>query len=116
MAKNFAKAFYASKAWRSCRAQVLRRDLYTCAYCYGRAQEVHHKIELTQKNINDENITLNQDNLISLCHDCHTKITKGMGDVKDGYVFDEEGNVIQAWTPPFDEAVRVSREPSASHA
>ena len=100
MAKEWAKAFYASKAWQDCRRQVLRRDLYTCAYCYGRAQEVHHKIELTPSNINDPMIALNPDNLISLCHPCHTKITQGYGDVADGYVFDENGNVVKAHTPP----------------
>lgn len=97
MAREFAKSFYASRAWKQCRQQVLRRDLFTCADCYGRAQEVHHKIELTPANINDVSIALNPDNLISLCHDCHTKITKGCtGDVADGYEFDEKGNVVKA--------------------
>ena len=99
MAKEWAKAFYSSKAWRDCRHQVLRRDLYTCAYCYGRAQQVHHKIELTPSNISDPMVALNPDNLISLCHDCHTKITQGYGDVADGYVFDENCNVVSAAPP-----------------
>lgn len=97
MAKDYAKAFYASKAWKQCRAQVLRRDLYTCAECYGRAQEVHHRTELTPTNINDPMVSLNPDNLVSLCHDCHTKITKGAtGDVVEGYEFDENGNVVKS--------------------
>lgn len=96
MAKAFAKTFYASKQWRDTRRIVLRRDLYTCAYCSSRAEEVHHKVALDINNINDFNIALNPDNLISLCHDCHTKITKGnTGDVGDGYIFDDEGNVIR---------------------
>ena len=100
MAKDYAKAFYSSKAWKQCRAQVLRRDLYTCAECYGRAQEVHHRTELTPTNINDPMVSLNPDNLVSLCHDCHTKITKGStGDVSEGYYFDENGQVIKAYPP-----------------
>ena len=95
MAKDFAKAFYNSRAWKDCRQQVLRRDLYTCAYCYGRAQEVHHVIELTPQNISDAGIALNPDNLISLCHDCHTKITQGYGDVADGYIFTDDGQVVR---------------------
>ena len=96
MAKDFAKAFYNSRAWKDCRKQVLRRDLYTCADCYGRAQEVHHKIPLEPSNINDLNISLNPDNLISLCHSCHDKITKGLtGDVDNGFMFDEKGQVVK---------------------
>jgi len=75
----------------------LRRDLYTCAYCSSRAEEVHHIIELTPENISDPTITLNPDNLISLCHNCHTKETKGYdGDIIKGYCFDENGQVIRA--------------------
>lgn len=96
MAKSWARQFYNSKAWRDCRKQVLRRDLYSCAYCYARAEEVHHIIELTPDNINEISIALNPDNLISLCHDCHAKITKGFtGDIQEGYVFDDEGNVVR---------------------
>ena len=69
--------------------------MYTCAYCYGRAQEVHHKIELTPNNISDPTIALNPDNLVSLCHDCHTKITQGYGDVADGYIFTDDGQVVK---------------------
>ena len=96
MAKDWAKQFYNSKAWRDTRKIALRRDLYTCAYCYGRAEEVHHIQELAPDNINDPSIALNPDNLISLCHDCHTKVTKGYtGDITEGYVFTDDGQVIR---------------------
>lgn len=97
MAKAFSLSFYHSRAWRLVRQQVLRRDLYTCQECMAnRAGEVHHIIELTPENINDESIALNPDNLVSLCHDCHTKITQGStGDIQEGYIFDDEGNVIR---------------------
>ena len=95
MAKNFAKAFYSSKAWRDTRLYILRRDLYTCAYCHCRASEIHHKIELTPQNIGDYNIALNPDNLISLCSPCHKKITQGYGDISDGYIFSDDGQVIK---------------------
>lgn len=35
------------------------------------AEEVHHKIHLSQQNINDPNVTLNYDNLIALCREHH---------------------------------------------
>ena len=95
MAKEWARNFYASKQWREVRQQVLRRDLYTCAHCNARAEEIHHIIELTPDNITDINIALNPDNLISMCHDCHTKTTKGStGDLQEGYVFSDDGQVV----------------------
>ena len=96
MAREFAKAFYNSKLWRDCRKEVLRRDTYTCAYCYNRANEVHHIIELTPTNIHDINIALNPDNLIALCRSCHDKITKGFtGDLQEGYVFSDDGQATK---------------------
>lgn len=75
MAKEWARAFYASQAWRTVRQEVLRRDGFTCRDCGGRATEVHHSIELTPHNIGSLSISLNPKLLVSLCHDCHTKIT-----------------------------------------
>lgn len=96
MAKEWARSFYNSKLWKSVRLEVLRRDHYTCAECFSRAEEVHHIIELTPENITDARISLNPDNLRCLCHDCHTKITNGdTGDVELGYVFDDTGQVIR---------------------
>jgi len=96
MAKVWAKQFYNSARWKVVRKQALRRDHYTCVYCCGRAEEVHHIIGLTPDNIHDDSIALNLDNLRSLCHICHTKETAGyMGDIGDGYVFDDNGQVIR---------------------
>lgn len=95
MAKSWAKQFYSSKQWRTVRREVLRRDHYTCRDCYSRGEEVHHIIELTPDNINDPMVALNPDNLMSLCGTCHKKRTNGsVGDVTDGYVFDEDGQVV----------------------
>ena len=96
MAKEWAKAFYKSKAWQQVRREALRRDHYTCCRCSARAEEVHHVKELTPENIGDINISLNINNLESLCHDCHTKETKGCdGDIAQGYCFDENGQAIR---------------------
>lgn len=95
MAKDFSAKFYQSKAWQQVRQQVLRRDMFTCQHCESRrATEVHHIVELTPDNINDDEIALNPDNLISLCWWCHNKVTKGSTDVIEGYVFDENGFVV----------------------
>ena len=94
MAQDFAKAFYRSKQWRDLRKQILRRDLYTCEDCGGRATEVHHEIELTPQNISDPAISLNPNLLHSLCHDCHTSHTKQSEAAPDGYMFDYDGHVV----------------------
>lgn len=73
---------------------VLHRDHYTCADCGGRANEVHHKVELTPDNITDDRIALNPDNLMSLCGDCHKRRTLKHGDVDDGMMFDADGHVV----------------------
>ena len=76
MSKAFARKFYRSSAWRNVRGYVFIRDQMLCQDClkrgvYTPAAEVHHIIELTPDNIHDEDITLNPDNLVSLCKACH---------------------------------------------
>lgn len=93
MAKAWAKAFYKSKEWRIMRHFILDRDLFTCEECGARATEVHHEIELTPQNINDPAITLNPALLHSLCHDCHSAITKKSADCDTGFFFDEDGQL-----------------------
>ncbi len=98
MAKAFAKPFYNSTAWQTIRQQALRRDGYTCALCGARATEVHHIIELNEKNITDRSIALNLDNLQSLCHECHSALTMEehgirYRDCRLGYYFDEDGQL-----------------------
>ena len=77
MARDFAKQFYRGKTWRQARALALRRDMYTCQDCGGRAREVHHIVELSPDNIDDPAIALGADNLMSLCTACHSARTAG---------------------------------------
>lgn len=104
MAKPQLKPFYNSKAWQDARRRALMRDAYTCQMCSGRATEVHHLIELDENNFKDKNISLNLNNLQSLCHECHTKITEKhhhskRNDVSNEYFFDENG-YVQKVLPP----------------
>ena len=93
MAKEWARKFYRSVAWRTLRAEVLHRDLYSCEECGGRATEVHHAIPLTPENIDDPTVALNPALLHSLCHDCHAAITLGRADCADGVFFDADGQL-----------------------
>lgn len=99
MARDFAKSFYDSKEWINTRDYVLRRDKYLCR-CGRPATEVHHIIHLSPQNIGDVSITMNPDNLISLCRDCHFEEHKGEHGkgrkVRENnpYKFDENGMLI----------------------
>jgi len=108
MAREFAKRFYHSKEWQGARDYIMKRDNYLCQICGKPAEEVHHKIHLNPRNISNKEISVGEDNLISLCRDCHFNIhreeisrkTTEMNkkrrkpDTRQGYEFDEDGNVI----------------------
>lgn len=96
MAREFAKPFYDSTAWKRCRsafiAERIAIDGGTCQRC---GQElgyiVHHRIWLTSENINDPNITLNHRNLEYVCLTCHNKIEEG--EEAPRYRFTPDGQV-----------------------
>lgn len=74
MAREWAKKFYKSLAWANCRDVVLHRDNFICQICGQGAEVVHHIKYLTPENINDPSISLNPNNLLSLCNECHAAI------------------------------------------
>lgn len=103
MAKEWAKPFYNSKAWKRCResyiAQRILIDGGMCEVCHKEPIHiVHHKINLTPENINDPDIALNHCMLEGNCKRCH--------DLQEGHFvdalnisklncnFDEYGNPI----------------------
>lgn len=78
MARAFAKRFYSSRQWQSCRNEYANKVHHLCERCLERGiikpgVIVHHVIELTPQNIDDPNITLNHDNLQMLCRECHNE-------------------------------------------
>lgn len=74
MARDFSRQFYKSREWQEVRRYCLMRDKYLCRKCLIKpAEEVHHVIHLSPENIWDTSITLNPDNLVCLCKDCHFK-------------------------------------------
>ena len=78
MAKKFSKSFYDSSRWRRCRASYIDYrisiDGGMCECCKQRlGYIVHHKVELNERNINDDSITLNFDNLEYDCKYCHDR-------------------------------------------
>ena len=80
--KEYAKAFYKSKAWKDCRDRYAKSRGGLCEEClrrgvYKPGEAVHHVVHITPENIHDPAITLNPDNLRLLCRDCHAAKHKG---------------------------------------
>ena len=81
--------FYGSKEWQLARLEAIMRatnergeviDEYTGKAIIGKRQiHVHHKIELTPYNINDYNISLNQENLMVVSRQSHNEIHERFG-------------------------------------
>lgn len=74
--REFAKAFYTSRAWEETRRAYRKSKGGLCERCLARGMYragviVHHKIHLSPDNIADPDVTLNWDNLELLCRDCH---------------------------------------------
>lgn len=97
MAKIFSKKFYNSKKWQEIRQIVLQRDFHICQLCgEANANIVHHKIELTIFNIDNTDITLNANNLITLCSICHDEVhSRNTRTQEPRCTFDSDGRVVQ---------------------
>ena len=68
--------FYNSSAWRRCQRTKVMMARGICERCGKRGTEVHHKIPLTDENLDDPNISLSLDNLELLCTECHNRERK----------------------------------------
>ncbi|KZL94357.1 HNH endonuclease [Clostridium magnum] len=95
MAKEFAKKFYKSKTWKSCRDSYFIHRYGLCERCSKPGKIVHHKEKLTPANINNPKVSLNWDKLELLCQDCHNKEHMSNGVTQYGLMFDSEGNLIK---------------------
>lgn len=86
------QSFYASEAWIKFRLGLIAERGPYCQKC-GRLIENHldiighHKIELTPENVHDHNISLNPDNVLLVCFDCHNKIHGRFGYHKEKGVY-----------------------------
>ena len=81
--------FYQSKEWRKLLAQLKNERLnengeIICQYCgkpVVKSFDIigHHKVELTDENVNDFEVSLNPDNIIFLHHKCHNVVHNKFG-------------------------------------
>lgn len=94
MAQEFAKKFYNSKQWIKCRKAYYIKVHGLCEKCGAAGDIVHHKEKLTQRNINNPEVTLNESNLELLCIECHNS-EHGQSVTAKGLMFDENGNLVK---------------------
>lgn len=100
MANPKLKYFYNSLAWKKLASKIRKAKFYICEKC-GKinSKEVHHIIPITESNVTDPNITLNESNLMLLCNECHNEIHNRFKKSKSAIsnrniTFDSRGNVI----------------------
>ncbi len=96
MAKEWAMSFYRSKAWVSCRISYMLSQNYICERCGDAAKICHHKTHLTPDNIDDPNITLNWEQLESLCQDCHNIEHHKTKATESGLSFNSKGELVKS--------------------
>lgn len=101
MAKGFAKSFYNSIAWQKARNTYIKErvgiDGGMCERCKkDLGYIVHHKIKLTEENIDKPEVSLNYNNFEYLCKACHDEVhcidIHGERKKKQRCYFDEQGN------------------------
>lgn len=96
--------FYNSRAWRRLSRSFAESKCYICELCgnkwanpdivpFNKQFHVHHKIELTEENIDNPDIALNESNLMLLCQHCHNAVTTQKEVLAPGLEFDENGMV-----------------------
>ena len=98
MAREFARQFYSGKAWQDCRNEYMKCAHYLCEDCMARgiytpAKEVHHIEELTPMNIHRPEVSLNFNNLVALCKECH-KARHNKKNKGQRYSFGKNGEII----------------------
>lgn len=100
MANPKLKYFYNSLAWKKLSSKIRKQKFYTCEKCGAiNSKEVHHIIPITELNVINPNITLNESNLMLLCNECHNEIHNRFKKSKSAIAsrsisFDSYGNVI----------------------
>lgn len=110
MAREFARGLYKSKRWERLRALCMARPVplsdgrvcppMMCERCFERtgrlvpAEICHHKTFVTPENVGDPSVTLNADNIMRVCRDCHARIHYP-NDCRPRMAFDEHGRAIE---------------------
>lgn len=98
------KRFYNSAAWRKLSKYYAESKGWVCETCHNKNIDrerplyeqlhCHHKTPLTDENVWDPSVALNEGNLVLLCRTCHNQ---AHGDDEEptapGLYFDENGMI-----------------------
>ena len=111
MSYGVRRKFYNSKLWKQVKNNVWLKQNLLCNRCgkpvyvdgiseYIPKEDriigiVHHKEYLTEANLEDDLVAINEDNLEGLCIDCHNDIHKSSKGLRKEYKFDEYGNIVK---------------------
>lgn len=109
VARDFSRHVYHSARWAAIRDLAMKREVTTqgfvpsgmCELCFSHglyrpAKVVHHIVHITPENVDDPGVTLNADNLMRLCQDCHAAVHSSADyDGPSRYHFDEAGNIVR---------------------
>lgn len=87
------RRFYRSDHWKIARAMKIAIVGGRCEKCGAIGTEAHHIIHLTPENVTDPEVSLNQENLMLLCNECHNK-EHGRFEGSREYAFDENGALL----------------------
>lgn len=90
---DIIKKFYQSKRWKDCRKVVIHKARGMCNDCGKAGWQVHHKIPLTENNLNDPDISINLKNLELLCDSCHNA-KRSNGYIRNDLIFTDDGDVV----------------------
>lgn len=112
MSYGARKEFYHSKAWNNVRLYIWRKQNLLCAICKKpvyinglsdyipkekrRTGIVHHIEHLTEENVFNPEITLDEKNLIGVCKECHEQQCHNQNkSTRTEVMFDEQGNLVK---------------------
>jgi len=88
------RRFYQSKLWKSVRQRVRYKHRGICEECGNAGWEVHHIIPLTESNVDDPDISINEKNLQLLCTSCHDAKRSQEEVTREDVAFDADGNLV----------------------
>lgn len=96
MSYKKANPFYMTAIWKHKRQEILKRDNYECQWCKAEGKvktNAHTILEVDHiKELEDyPELALDDDNLRTLCKDCHNKRHKrfGFGRKENKWAYDE---------------------------
>ena len=87
------RKFYQSPQWRKLRKFIIESRFGICNRCGAPGTEVHHKVPITPRNVNDLSVSMNPDNLELLCKTCHDRERMKHFAIRQDVYFDAEGNM-----------------------